>query len=245
MIELNQINKSFDDKQVLFDIDATFLSGKNNLIIGASGGGKSVMMKCMVGLEKPDSGDISFDGRNLLTLDNQELRDVRREIGMLFQGTALFDSLSVEENIAFPLQMFSQMTIDERRDRVNFCLKKVNLENINSKYPSEISGGMKKRVGIARAIALDIKYLFCDEPNSGLDPITSRLIDELINEITKEYGITNVINSHDMKTVFDIGDHIIFLYKGRKWWEGNREDLKHAQNEVKELDEFIKASYFE
>lgn len=245
MIELNQINKSFDDKQVLFDIDATFLSGKNNLIIGASGGGKSVMMKCMVGLEKPNSGTIKFDGRNLLTLESQELRDVRREIGMLFQGTALFDSLTVEENIGFPLKMFSQMSLSERRDRVNFCLKKVNLENINSKYPSEISGGMKKRVGIARAIALDIKYLFCDEPNSGLDPITSRLIDELINDITKEYGITNVINSHDMKTVFDIGDHIIFLYKGRKWWEGNREDLKHAQTEIKELDEFIKASYFE
>jgi phospholipid/cholesterol/gamma-HCH transport system ATP-binding protein len=141
--------------------------------------------------------------------------------------------------------MFSKMNASERRDRVNFCLKRVNLENINNKYPSEISGGMKKRVGIARAIALDIKYLFCDEPNSGLDPITSRLIDELINEITHEYGITNVINSHDMKTVFDIGDHIIFLYKGQKWWEGNREDLKHAQTEIKELDQFIKASYFE
>lgn len=245
MIELKNVNKSFDDKQVLFDINATFLSGSNNLIIGASGGGKSVLMKCMVGLEKTNTGTISFDGRDINQLDNQELRDVRREIGMLFQGTALFDSLTVEQNIAFPLEMFSKMNAKERKERVNFCLKRVNLENINNKFPNEISGGMKKRVGIARAIALDIKYLFCDEPNSGLDPITSRLIDELINEITKEYGITNIINSHDMKTVFDIGDHIIFLYKGKKWWEGNRADLSHAQREIKELDDFIKASYFE
>jgi phospholipid/cholesterol/gamma-HCH transport system ATP-binding protein len=245
MIEIKGVNKLFEDRQVLFDINATFLSGKNNLIIGASGGGKSVMMKCMVGLEHPDTGTIAFDGRDILALEDQDLRDVRREIGMLFQGTALFDSLTVEQNIAFPLEMFSKMSTAEIRDRVNFCLKRVNLENINNKFPSEISGGMKKRVGIARAIALDIKYLFCDEPNSGLDPITSRLIDELIDEITKEYGITNVINSHDMKTVFDIGDHIIFLYKGKKWWEGNRADLKHAQKEIKELDEFIKASYFE
>lgn len=245
MIELKNVNKTFVDKQVLFDINATFLSGKNNLIIGASGGGKSVLMKSMVGLERPDTGSILFDSRDILHLEDQELREVRREIGMLFQGTALFDSLNVEQNVAFPLEMFSKMSADEIKDRVNFCLKRVNLENINKKYPSEISGGMKKRVGIARAIALDIKYLFCDEPNSGLDPITSRLIDELIDEITKEYGITNVINSHDMKTVFDIGDHIVFLYKGRKWWEGNRDELKHAQKEIKELDEFIKASYFE
>jgi phospholipid/cholesterol/gamma-HCH transport system ATP-binding protein len=199
----------------------------------------------MVGLERPDTGTIAFDGRDILALEDQDLRDVRREIGMLFQGTALFDSLTVEQNIAFPLEMFSNLSPSQIRDRVNFCLKRVNLENINAKFPSEISGGMKKRVGIARAIALDIKYLFCDEPNSGLDPITSRLIDELIDEITKEYGITNVINSHDMKTVFDIGDHVIFLYKGKKWWEGNRADLKHAQKEIKELDDFIKASYFE
>lgn len=245
MIELKNVNKRFEDKQVLFDINAQFLSGKNNLIIGASGGGKSVMMKCMVGLLKPDSGQIEFDQRDMLSLDEQQLREVRREIGMLFQGTALFDSLTVEQNIEFPLKMFSKMTPAQRRERVNFCLKRVNLENINKKYPSEISGGMKKRVGIARAIALDIKYLFCDEPNSGLDPITSRLIDALIDEITKEYGITNVINSHDMKTVADIGDHIIFVYKGRKWWEGNKADLKHAQREIKELDNFIKASYFE
>lgn len=245
MIEIKGVNKLFEDRQVLFDINATFHSGKNNLIIGASGGGKSVMMKCMVGLERPDTGTIEFDKRNILALEDQDLRDVRREIGMLFQGTALFDSLTVEQNVAFPLEMFSKLSPSEIRDRVNFCLKRVNLENINAKFPSEISGGMKKRVGIARAIALDIKYLFCDEPNSGLDPITSRLIDELIDEITKEYGITNVINSHDMKTVFDIGDHIIFLYKGKKWWEGNRDELKHAQKEIKELDDFIKASYFE
>lgn len=245
MIELKNVNKSFEDKQVLFDINATFLSGSNNLIIGASGGGKSVLMKCMVGLEKINTGTISFDGRDINHLEVNELREVRREIGMLFQGTALFDSLTVEQNVAFPLEMFSNMSASERRDRVNFCLKRVNLENINNKFPSEISGGMKKRVGIARAIALDIKYLFCDEPNSGLDPITSRLIDELIDEITKEYGITNIINSHDMKTVFDIGDHILFLYKGQKWWEGNREDLQHAQNEIKELKDFISSSYFE
>lgn len=245
MIELKNVNKSFDGRQVLYDIDARFLSGKNNLIIGSSGGGKSVMMKCMVGLERPDEGQIEFDGRDILSLEEQELREVRKEIGMLFQGTALFDSLTVEQNIEFPLQMFSKMNASQRKDRVNFCLKRVNLENINKKFPNEISGGMKKRVGIARAIALDIKYLFCDEPNSGLDPITSRLIDELIDEITKEYEITNVINSHDMKTVFDIGDHIIFLYQGRKWWEGNRDDLKHAQTQIKELDDFIKASYFE
>ncbi len=245
MIELKGVNKSFDGRQVLFDIDAQFLSGKNNLIIGASGGGKSVMMKCMVGLERPEVGQILFDNRDMLSLDEVQLREVRREIGMLFQGTALFDSLTVQQNIEFPLKMFSKMSAAERRDRVNFCLKRVNLENVNKKFPSEISGGMKKRVGIARAIALDIKYLFCDEPNSGLDPITSRLIDALIDEITKEYGITNVINSHDMKTVFDIGDHIIFIYKGRKRWEGGREDLKHAQNEIPELDAFIKASYFD
>lgn len=245
MIELNNVNKSFEGRQVLYDINARFLSGKNNLIIGASGGGKSVMMKCMVGLERPDEGQICFDRRDILSLEEHELREVRKEIGMLFQGTALFDSLTVEQNIEFPLQMFSKMNASQRKDRVNFCLKRVNLENVNKKFPSEISGGMKKRVGIARAIALDIKYLFCDEPNSGLDPITSRLIDELIDEITKEYGITNVINSHDMKTVFDIGDHIIFLYQGRKWWEGNRDELKHAQKEIKELDAFIRASYFE
>jgi len=245
MIELIGVNKSFEDKQVLYNINAQFLSGKNNLIIGASGGGKSVMMKCMVGLERPESGKILFDNRDMLSLEEQELRDVRREIGMLFQGTALFDSLTVEQNIEFPLKMFSTMKYAERMDRVNFCLKRVNLENINKKFPSEISGGMKKRVGIARAIALDIKYLFCDEPNSGLDPITSRLIDALINEITKEYNITNVINSHDMKTVFDIGDHIIFIYKGHKKWEGSKDELKHAQKEIPELDEFIKASYFE
>ena len=245
MIELINVNKSFDDKHVLNDINAQFLKGENNLIIGASGGGKSVMMKCMVGWEKPESGQILFDNRDMLSLDEKEMREVRREIGMLFQGTALFDSLTVEQNIEFPLRMFSNMRAAERRDRVNFCLKRVNLENINKKFPSEISGGMKKRVGIARAIALDIKYLFCDEPNSGLDPITSRLIDALIDEITKEYNITNVINSHDMKTVFDIGDHIIFIYKGHKKWEGSKDELKHAQTEIQELDELIKASYFQ
>lgn len=245
MIEVVNINKSFEDKQVLFDINAKFLRGKNNLIIGASGGGKSVLLKCLVGLEKPETGAILFDGKEILSMEEEGLRDVRKEIGMLFQGTALFDSLTVEQNIEFPLRFFSKMSASERKDRVNFCLERVNMTGSNKKYPSEISGGMKKRVGIARAIALDIKYLFCDEPNSGLDPITSRLIDELINEITIEYQITNVVTSHDMKTVFDIGDHILFMYKGKLWWEGNKEEFRHAIKEVKELKEFIDASYFE
>lgn len=245
MIEIKNINKSFEDKQVLFDINAKFLKGKNNIIIGASGGGKSVLMKCMVGLEKPQTGEISFDGREILSIDEEGLREVRKEIGMLFQGTALFDSLTVEQNIEFPLRFFSKMTPKERKERVDFCLEKVNMVGSNKKYPSEISGGMKKRVGIARAISLDIKYLFCDEPNSGLDPITSRVIDELINEITTEYQITNVVTSHDMKTVFDIGDHILFMYKGKLWWEGDKDDFRHAIKEVEELKKFIDASYFE
>jgi phospholipid/cholesterol/gamma-HCH transport system ATP-binding protein len=245
MIEVKNLNKSFTDKHVLYGINATLLSGKNNLIIGASGCGKSVLLKCLVGLEKPQTGSILFDNRDILNMNPVELRVVRKEIGMLFQGTALFDSLTVEQNIEFPLRFFSKMTPAERKDRVNFCLERVNLPNVNKKYPSEISGGMKKRVGIARAIALDIKYLFCDEPNSGLDPITSRVIDELINEITKEYQITNIVASHDMKTVFDIGDHILFMYKGKLWWEGNKEDFRHAVKEVEELKLFIDASYFE
>ncbi|MDP2176668.1 MAG: ATP-binding cassette domain-containing protein [Bacteroidota bacterium] len=245
MIEVKKLNKSFADKHVLFDINSEFLSGKNNIIIGASGCGKSVLLKCLVGLLKPEQGEIFFDKRSILEINEVELREIRKEMGMLFQGTALFDSLNVEENIEFPLRFFSNMSPAERKDRVNFCLERVNMVGVNKKYPSEISGGMKKRVGIARAIALDIKYLFCDEPNSGLDPITSRLIDELINEITIEYQITNVIASHDMKTVFDIGDHILFLHKGAVGWEGSKADFRHAIKEVKELKEFIDASYFE
>lgn len=244
MIEIKNLYKSFNDKKVLNDISAKFDAGKCNLIIGASGGGKSVLMKCMVGLIKPDTGHIYYDSRDFTALEHQQLRDVRKEIGMLFQGTALFDSLTVEENVEFPLKMFSPLSPSERKDRVNFCLKRVNLENVNAKYPSEISGGMKKRVGIARAIALNIKYLFCDEPNSGLDPITSRVIDSLLKEITEEFNITTIINSHDMKTVFDIGEHVIFMYGGKVYWEGSRHELKEAEKNIKELHEFIGSSVF-
>lgn len=244
MIELKNVNKSFSDKQVLFDINATFNPGIPNLIIGASGGGKSVLLKCMVGLITPESGQILYDKRDFLQMDYENKKEVRRELGMLFQGTALFDSLTVEENIEFPLRMFSNMSVAERLERVNFCLNRVHLEKVNSKYPAEISGGMKKRVGIARAIALNTKYLFCDEPNSGLDPITSRVIDELLLDITTEYKITTVINSHDMKTVYDIGESIIFIYKGKKWWQGSRNEIDTARHSNPELDNFIKASQF-
>ncbi len=242
MIELNDIYKSFDDKEVLRGISAQFQPGKINLVIGASGSGKSVLMKCMVGLLTPTDGHIIYDDRDFTALEYKEVRAVRREIGMLFQGGALFDSSTVQENVEFPLKMFTRMSAEERLERVNFCLKCVQLEGVNDKYPAEISGGMKKRVGIARAIALDIKYLFCDEPNSGLDPVTSRVIDGLIREITQEFGITTVINTHDMKTVFDIGDHIIFIHNGEKWWEGATQDIKSSDN--KEFKEFINASYF-
>ncbi|MBI1306050.1 MAG: ATP-binding cassette domain-containing protein [Bacteroidetes bacterium] len=242
MIELVNIRKSFEGKEVLKGISTSLEPGKTNLIIGASGSGKSVMMKCMVGLLRPEEGSIYYDNRDFLGLDDKEVREIRREIGMLFQGTALFDSNTVQENIEFPLKMFTNMTAKERLDRVNFCLEQVHMQGINKRYPAEISGGMKKRVGIARAIAMDIKYLFCDEPNSGLDPVTSRVIDELLLEITQEFKITTIINTHDMKTVFDIGDKIIFIYEGQKWWEGNRADVKIANN--KELKAFIDASQF-
>lgn len=244
MIELIKVNKSFRGKQVLHDISASFLPGKPNLIIGASGSGKSVLLKCMVGLLTPESGSIIYDGRDFVKLEYEDKKEIRKELGMLFQGTALFDSLTVQENVEFPLKMFSKMTPAERVDRVNFCLERVHLVDVNGKYPAEISGGMKKRVGIARAIALDVKYLFCDEPNSGLDPITSRVIDELLTDITEEYQITTVINSHDMKTVYDIGDKIIFIYKGKKWWEGNKNHIDEVREVNPELDSFIKASQF-
>lgn len=243
MIQLENIRKSFDDKEVLKGISTVFEPGKINLVIGSSGHGKSVLMKCMVGLIKPTEGHIYYDGRDFTNLDHKAMRDVRREIGMLFQGTALFDSLTVEQNIGFPLKMFTTMTEKERLDRVNFCLEQVNLEGINSKFPAEISGGMKKRVGIARAIALDIKYLFCDEPNSGLDPVTSRVIDELIQGITEEFNITTIINTHDMKTVFDIGDKVVFIYEGNMEWEGDVQGIRSNANQ--RLTNFIKASYIE
>ena len=213
MIELINVSKSFDGVEVLKNISTKFETGKVNLVIGSSGHGKSVMMKCMVGLLRPTSGNVMYDSRDFTNLEYSQLREVRQEIGMLFQGTALFDSLTVEQNVEFTLKMFTAMTSAERKDRVNFCLEQVEMQGINDKFPAEISGGMKKRVGIARAIALDIKYLFCDEPNSGLDPVTSRVIDELLKSITEEFNITTIINTHDMKTVFDIGDDVIFIYQ--------------------------------
>ena len=243
MIELINVSKSFNDVEVLKNISAKFETGRVNLVIGSSGHGKSVMMKCMVGLLNPTSGNVMYDNRDFTNLEYSQLREVRKEIGMLFQGTALFDSFTVEENIEFPLKMFTKMSLAERRDRVNFCLEQVEMAGINQKYPAEISGGMKKRVGIARAIALDIKYLFCDEPNSGLDPVTSRVIDELLKSITEEFNITTIINTHDMKTVFDIGDDVVFIFQGKNEWMGKVEDIKTSNNEM--LTNFIKASYFD
>jgi phospholipid/cholesterol/gamma-HCH transport system ATP-binding protein len=242
MIELKDIHKSFGDVEILKGINAKFETGKVNLVIGSSGHGKSIMMKCMVGLETPTSGSVIYDNRDFTHLEYRQLREVRKEIGMLFQGTALFDSLTVEQNVEFTLKMFTNMTPAERKDRVDFCLEQVDMPGINQKFPSEISGGMKKRVGIARAIALDIKYLFCDEPNSGLDPVTSRLIDELLKSITEEFKITTIINTHDMKTVFDIGDDVVFIYEGNNEWSGKVKDIKTSGNEI--LTRFIEASQF-
>lgn len=242
MITIQNINKSFGEKHVLKNVSAHFNKGQCNFVIGASGSGKSVMMKCMVGLIEVDNGEISYGQRDFVAMDYNQKKVIRQEIGMLFQGTALFDSLNVEDNIAFPLRMFTKMSPAEVIDRVNFCLKRVNMENINKLYPSSISGGMKKRVGIARAIALNPKYLFCDEPNSGLDPVTSRLIDELIKEITLEYDITTIINTHDMKSLFEMGDNIVFIHKGEKWWEGHKEEIRSSGNA--ELLSFMKASEF-
>ena len=243
MIQIEDINKSFGDKHVLRNINTEFLPGQINVVIGASGSGKSVLMKCMVGLVTPDSGRILYNGQDFVHIDYNEKKAIRKEIGMLFQGSALFDSLSVEENVEFPLKMFSDMSREERLDRVNFCLQRVKLENANKLFPSEISGGMKKRVGIARAIALNPKYLFCDEPNSGLDPVTSRVIDLLIEELTEEYNITTIMNSHDMKTLFDIGDHVTFIYKGDCAFSGSIEDFRGSK--MKEIEEFLSASYFQ
>jgi phospholipid/cholesterol/gamma-HCH transport system ATP-binding protein len=242
MIELKDIRKSFDDKEILKGISAVFEPGQTNLVIGASGSGKSVLMKCMVGLLQVSEGQIYYDNRDFTSLDHRAVREIRKDIGMLFQGTALFDSLTVQDNIEFPLKMFTHLTYEERIERVNFCLNKVDMNGVNNKFPAEISGGMKKRVGIARAIAMNIKYLFCDEPNSGLDPITSRVIDSLLKEITEEFNITTIINTHDMKTVFDIGDKVIFIYNGAKWWDGTKDDVMKSDNP--ELQKFLASSYF-
>jgi|TARA_R110000737_G_scaffold32098_2_gene50555 phospholipid/cholesterol/gamma-HCH transport system ATP-binding protein len=242
MIEVRNVNKSFGDRQILFDISANFEPGKVNLIIGQSGQGKSVLTKCIVGLHEPDSGSVLFDGRNFTTMDRVERKDLRKEIGMLFQASALFDSMNVEQNIMFPLTMFGKQTKKEMLDRVNFCLERVNLEGNNNLLPAELSGGMKKRVAIARAIAMNPKYLFCDEPNSGLDPQTSIVIDNLIREITYESNITTVVITHDMNSVIEIGDNIIFIHEGKKWWEGNRKSIITTDN--KEILDFVYASEF-
>lgn len=240
MIEVKNITKSFDGKTILHDVSATFHTGKTNLIIGQSGSGKTVLMKSLVGLIRPEKGEILYDGRDLLKMNESQTKSLREEIGMLFQGSALFDSETVLGNVMFPLVMFSDMTKAEMVDRAQFCLERVNLKGADSKYPSEISGGMQKRVAIARAIALNPKYLFCDEPNSGLDPKTSILIDELLSDITHEYGMTTIINTHDMNSVLGIGENIIFINKGYREWVGNKEEIYHTANEA--LNDFVFAT---
>lgn len=240
MIEVKNVVKRFGDRTILDDISVIFEKGKTNLIIGGSGSGKTVLIKCMVGLFEVDGGQIIYDGRNFSELNFKERKPVRRDIGMVFQGGALFDSLCVEENIMFPMGMFTDWSPEEKLERANFCLKRVNLPNANKLLVSELSGGMKKRVAIARAISLNPKYLFCDEPNSGLDPQTSHVIDELIKEITEEFNMITIVNTHDMNSVVEIGEKIIFLYKGKKHWEGDFNEVLRTEN--KELNDFIFAS---
>ncbi|MCM1370146.1 MAG: ATP-binding cassette domain-containing protein [Candidatus Amulumruptor caecigallinarius] len=240
MIQANHISKYFDGQQILFDVSAKFETGKTNLIIGQSGSGKTVLMKCLVGLLSPEEGEILYDGRRFRDLDTSQRRQLRSEIGMLFQGSALFDSETVMGNVMFPLKMFSPLSRDEQIERAKFCIKRVGLKNAGDKYPSEISGGMQKRVAIARAIALNPKYLFCDEPNSGLDPKTSILIDELLSDITHEYGITTIINTHDMNSVLEIGENIIFINKGHCDWIGNDRTIFASKSQS--LNDFVFAS---
>ncbi|HAI84304.1 MAG TPA: ABC transporter ATP-binding protein [Chitinophagaceae bacterium] len=244
MIELRNVSKTFGDKQVLKGIDATMEPGKCNLIIGASGSGKSVMTKIMVGLFAPDAGgDVLYDGKSMLQMSEDDRKELRQQIGMLFQGSALFDSMTVEQNVMFPLEMFAQkLSIKQKRDRVNEVLDKVNLKDAHKKYPAEISGGMKKRVGIARAIVLNPKYLFCDEPNSGLDPQTSLVIDKLIRSITEEFNTTTIVVTHDMNSVMEIGDHIMYFHQGQKEWEGSNHEIIYSDNKL--LNQFIFASDF-
>lgn len=242
MIELVNIKKGFGEKVILPDVSAVMETGKVNLIIGASGSGKTVMMKCMVGLMEADSGKILYEGKDFTNMEEKDRKEIRREIGMLFQGSALFDSMTVEQNVMFPLNMFGGGTLRDKKKRVMECLERVQLKDAAKKFPAEISGGMKKRVGIARAIVLNPKYLFCDEPNSGLDPQTSLLIDKLIKELTLEFNITTVINTHDMNTVMESGDHIVYMYQGRKQWEGSNKDIIFSKDE--KLNDFIFASDF-
>lgn len=240
MIEVKNITKSFDEKTILYNVDAQFHAGKTNLIIGQSGSGKTVLMKSIVGLVKPEEGEILYNGRDLMKMTPDQIKDLRKEIGMLFQGSALFDYETVLGNVMFPLVMFTEMTQAEMRDRALFCLERVNLKGADRKYPSELSGGMQKRVAIARAIALNPKYLFCDEPNSGLDPKTSILIDELLRDITHEYQMTTIINTHDMNSVLGIGENIIFLNKGHKEWVGAMSQIYTSDNQA--LNDFVFAT---
>lgn len=240
MIEISSIRKSFEGQEVLKDISAVFENGKTNLIIGKSGAGKTVLLKCIVGLFVPDGGTITYDGRDIMSLNKKEKLQMRQEIGMLFQNAALFDSMSVLENVMFPLDMFSSMTYNERLQRARTCLERVNLIEAQDKSPEELSGGMQKRAAIARAIAMKPKYLFCDEPNSGLDPQTSLVIDELIHDITNEFGITTIVNTHDMNSVMNIGDNILFLADGKLCWEGNKKEILNTSN--KTLNDFLFSS---
>ncbi len=242
MIQVKNLKKGFGGKPVINGVDAVFENGKCNLIIGSSGSGKTVLMKCIVGLFEPDAGEISYSGQSFTAMNSEERKILRRQIGMLFQGSALFDSMNVEQNIMFPLDMFTNDSFAVKLKRVNEVLERVNMKDVNKKFPAEISGGMKKRVGIARAIVLNPKYLFCDEPNSGLDPLTSILIDKLIKEITLEYNITTVVNTHDMNSVMETGDHIIYMYEGIKEWEGSNKEIIFSKN--KKLNDFIFASEF-
>lgn len=240
MIEVKNITKSFKGNTVLHGVSTTFEEGKVNCIIGKSGSGKTVLLNCVVGLHEIDSGQILFHGRDFTAMNLKERKNIRKEIGMVFQGSALFDSYTLEENVMFPLKMFSAMSDEECRDRANFCLKRVDVVNKNKLFPSEISGGMQKRVAIARAIALNPKYLFCDEPNSGLDPITAIVIDNLIKEIIQEFNYTAVVNTHDMNSVMEIADNILFIHTGKAWWTGNKEEIWRTNNQ--ELNDLIFAS---
>ena len=240
MIRAEHIIKAFDGRTVLNDISVEFATGCTNLIIGRSGSGKTVLLKTLVGLHEPDEGSVWYDETNYTTLGFKERKLIRKDIGMIFQGGALLDSSTVEENVKLPLDLFTDQSEEEKLARVNFCLNRVRLENANHLYPAELSGGMNKRVAIARAIVMNPKYLFCDEPNSGLDPQTSIVIDNLIHEITKEYNITTIINTHDMNSVMEIGEKIVYIHEGNKWWEGTKEEILHAEN--RELNDFVFAS---
>lgn len=242
MITVEHISKSFDGNPIISDINTKFSQGQINMIIGASGSGKTVLMKCIVGLHEPTDGKIFYNDKEFTCLGYDEKRSLRKEMGMLFQGSALFDSLNVEENVGFALRIFTNKTKQEIKDRVDSCLERVNLEKVNNLYPSELSGGMKKRVGIARAISMNPRYLFVDEPNSGLDPQTASVIDNLIKEITVDFNVTTVINTHDMNSIFEIGEQILFLHQGQKWWEGTPTEIKETSNP--ELHAFVYSSEF-